>query len=446
MAEEVAKPKPTLSIVDSVALIVGVVIGAGTFRLPSLVAGNVENETFFWLAWLLGGVVSLIGALCYAELATAYPNAGGDYHYLFRAFGGGVAFLFAWARMMVIQTGAISLLAFVFGDYAAQLLPLGGYGPSLFAALAVIALTTVNLVGIQQGTWTQKLLTSAKVLGLLLVIVAGVFYASPPVAPAPAADPASNPAFGLAMVFVLFAFGGWNEAAYISAELRDARRNMVRALLWAIGIITAIILLANFAYLRGLGLAGMAGSEVVAADLMRRAVGEGGARFVSLLVVLAALGSTNATIFTGARTNYALGRDFSLFSPLGRWNERTNTPVNALLAQGAITLLLVLLGAWTRRGVQTMVDYTAPVFWLFFLLAGLSLFVLRTKEPAIARPFRVPLYPLTPLIFCATSVYVLWSSLQYAGVGAWAGLAVLLAGVPLYLLSRPRAALEQPAR
>jgi amino acid transporter len=251
---------------------------------------------------------------------------------------------------------------------------------------------------------------------------------------------------------VLFAFGGWNEAAYISAEVRDGRRNMVRALLAAIGIITVILLLANFAYLRGLGLAGMSRSEVVAADLMRRAVGEGGAQFVSFLIALAALGSTNATIFTGARTNYALGRDFSLFSFLGRWNERTSTPVNALLTQAGITLALVLLGTWTRRpgqpsgGVQTMVDYTAPVFWLFFFLAALSLFLLRRKDPGIARPFLVPLYPLTPLIFCATCAYMLWSSLRYAGIGAWVGVVVLAAGVPLYLLSRPRTALEQPVR
>jgi amino acid transporter len=236
----------------------------------------------------------------------------------------------------------------------------------------------------------------------------------------------------------LLTYGGWNEAAYISAELRGARRNMVRSLLWGIGIITSIFLLTNMAYLRGIGLAAMSQSDVVAAALMRQAVGEAGAAFVSVLIGVSVLGAMNATIFTGARCNYALGQDFPLFGFLGRWRARGNTPTNALLLQGSIALFLVLLGTWTRSGFATMVEYTAPVFWFFFLLAGLSLFVLRTQEPAVPRPFRVPLYPLTPLIFCLTCVYMLHASIAYTGTGAAIGVAVLLAGVPLLLVARPR--------
>jgi basic amino acid/polyamine antiporter, APA family len=193
--------------------------------------------------------------------------------------------------------------------------------------------------------------------------------------------------------------------------------------------------LINWAYLRGLGLAGMAGSSTVAADLMDRALGTPGARLVSLLVVIAALTSVNATVFTGARTTYALGRDFPRLGFLGRWHEGARTPVNALLAQGAVCLLLVLLGTLTRRGFETMVEYTAPVFWFFFLLTGISLFVLRRQDPGAPRPFRVPLYPLTPLVFCASSAYLLYSSLAYTGVGALVGVGVLAVGVILLLMT-----------
>jgi amino acid transporter len=288
MAEKVAAPKPTLSVADAVAIIVGIVIGAGIFKTPSLVAANTANELMFLLAWLLGGIISFIGALCYAELATTYPHAGGEYHFLNRSFGRDIAFLFAWARATVIQTGSIAMLGFIFGDYASQLFPLGENSPAIYAALATIVLTVLNVMGVQQGKWTQNILTAAKVLGLLLVFAVGLLKAVPS-EPIPTPDKPSSGAFGLAMIFVLLTYGGWNEAAYISAELKDVRRNMLRALMLGIGAITVIYLLVNFAYLKGLGLAAMAKSEVVAADLLRNAWGDLGAKFISVLI--ASLGS-----------------------------------------------------------------------------------------------------------------------------------------------------------
>jgi len=433
-------PRPSLSVIDACAIIIGVVVGVGIFRTPSIVAANSANEAAFLSAWVVGGIVSLIGALCYAELATTYPHAGGDYHYLSRAFGTDIAFLFAWARLIVIQSGSIALLSFVFGDYATEIFPLGGsWSAPVYAALAVCVLTTVNVSGVKQGSRTQNVLVSIKILGLTIVFVVGILLGAPP--PPPPA-PSSSPAFGLAMILVLLTYGGWNEAAYISSEVREGKRNMSRALLWSIGTITTIYLLINFTYLRGLGLTTMAGSKVVAADLMRQALGSPGAIFISALVAVAALGSTNATIFTGARTSYALGRDFPLLGFLGRWRGGANTPVNALLAQGVIVLLLILLGTWTRRGFETMVDYTAPVFWFFFLLTGLSLFVLRTLDPKTERPFTVPLYPLTPLLFCAFCVFMLHSSLAYTGVGALVGVCALLVGAPVLLVARRRMSKE----
>jgi amino acid transporter len=211
---------------------------------------------------------------------------------------------------------------------------------------------------------------------------------------------------------------------------------MARALLASLGLITTLYLLVNWAYLEGLGTGRMGGSDAVAADLMRVTLGAPGAVALSLIAIVAALSSANATIFTGARTNYALGQDVSLFALLGRWSDRANTPANALLVQGGVALALVGVGAWTRQGFESMVDYTAPVFWLFLLLTGVSLFVLRRTEPNVDRSFRVPWYPWTPLAFCLASAYMLWSSLAYTGVGALLGGSVLLAGLPILWLRR----------
>lgn len=434
--------KPTLSIFDAGALIIGMVIGASIYESPALIAVNAGSASVTLIAWLLGGVMSLVGALCYAELATTYPHPGGNYHYFMLAFGKDIAFLFAWARMTVIQTGSIALLAFVFGNYATQILPLGNYSPAVYAALSIVILTIINFTSVRQGKWTQNLLTAAKVLGLLLVIYAGLALTSS--TPVNSSNIESPGTFGLAMVFVLLTYGGWNEAAYISAEMREVERNMAKVLIGSIVSTTGIYLLINFAYIKGLGISGLAESQAVAADLMRHAVGVGGAKFVSVLVAISALGGINATIFTGARTNYALGRDFPMFGLLGKWSDRGNTPTNALLVQGAISLALVLLGALVhegRKGFETMAAYTSPVFWFFFLLSGVALFRLRRKQPNISRPFSVPGYPVTPLIFCLICAYMLQSSLTYAtsvsySIGAIVGVVVLVVGVPLLLFVR----------
>jgi amino acid transporter len=420
-------PTQTVTMTDTIALIVGIVVGVGIFKTPSLVAAHTGGNGLFFLVWIVGGVVSLTGVLCYAELATTYPHAGGDYYYLSRAFGKKVGFLFAWARMTIIQPGSIAMLAFIFGDYMAQLWPAGQYTSSLYAVLSIVVLTLLSALGTQKGTRTQNLLTAVKVAGVLSIVIAGVMWAAPSTPPV-SSGPPQEAAFGLAMIFVLLSFGGWNEAAYISAEIFEIRRNMVRALLWSLGIIVAIHLLVSYAYVRGLGLAEMSQSDAVAADLMRRIFGEGGAKFVSSLIAISAVGALNATIFTGARTNYAVGQDFPLLGFLGRWHGRANAPTNALFFQGTVALVLVMLGTFTRDGFVTMVDYTAPVFWFFFLLAGVSLFVLRSRNPSAHRHFQVPLYPITPLFFCAACVYILQSSILYTGIGAFAGLVVLFVG------------------
>ncbi len=428
-------PTPALSTFDAIALIVGIVIGAGIFVTPSLVAAHTADEQALLLAWMVGGVVALAGALCYAELATAYPHSGGDYHYIARSFGRSLAFLFGWARITVIPTGSIALLAFAFGDYISQVVSLGTYSSAVWAALVVVVLTGLNMAGVRHGSRTQNLFTLLEVIGLLAVIGVGLFLVAP-VAAAPEPPSGEASVFGLAMVFVMLAFGGWNEASYISAEVRGPRTNVAVALVASIAVITLLYLLVNLAYLRGLGFTQMAQSSAVAAEMLRRAFGESGAWVIAAVVAVAALTSANATILLGARTSYAVGRDFVPFSGLGRWHQGTNSPTTALAVQGVIALALVLVGAMTRKGVETMIEFTAPVFWFFFLLAGVSLFVLRWREPHVHRPFRVPLYPLTPLLFCATSAWLFYSSVRYAGVGSLLGLAVLGVGALLLLLTR----------
>ncbi|HWP24746.1 MAG TPA: amino acid permease [Xanthobacteraceae bacterium] len=434
-----AAPQASLSVLDGVAVMVGIVVGIGIFKTPSLVAANVDSGATFIGVWLLGGLVTLIGALCYAELAAAHPSAGGEYHFLQRAYGRVPATLFAWARGTVIQTGAIALVAFVFGDYASQLVPLGPNGSAIYAALSVIVFSALNLVGTLQSANAQRIFTITTLGAVLVVIVAGLLYVGNSQATvAPSTSGASGGALGLAMVLVLLTYGGWNEVAYLSGEMRDVRRNMMRVMVFGTLILVVLYGAMAFAYLHGLGLERLRTAEAPAADLMRLAAGQTGAVVLALVVCCAAISTLNGTIMTGARTYFALGRDIPALGKLGIWSAKGDNPVNAIVLQGVIAFGLVLFGATTRDGFQAMVEYTAPVFWFFMMLVGLSLFVLRWREPERELPFRVPLYPVTPAVFVLTCLYLLYSSLMYTGLGALVGVAVLLAGVPLLLLADAR--------
>jgi amino acid transporter len=410
-------PKPALSVFDAVMIITGIVIGGGIFSMPPLVAGITGSVQWMLVAWIAGGVLSLIGALVYAELATTYPSAGGDYHFLSRAYGRDLSFFFAWARVTVITTGAIAMLAFIFGDYMSRVLPLGAYSSPIYAVLTVMALTAVNIAGLRESSRTQNVMTILLIAGLALLAVAGALAFFGGRAPTPAAGPAAGglpAAFGLAMVFVLLTFGGWNEAAYISAEVKGGNRAIMKALILALLLITAVYLLVVLAMLHGLGFAGLAKSQAVGADVMAAGFGPVGGVLIGLVVALTTLTSINATMLVGARTNYSLGRDWPIVAFMSRWDGTRDAPVRAFVVQGAIALALIGLGTVEKAGVQTMVEFTAPVFWFFFLLTGIALFVLRFRDPARPRPFKVPGYPVLPLVFVGTCGYLLYSSLTYA--------------------------------
>jgi amino acid transporter len=429
VTQQSGAPRASLSVTDGALMMVGIIIGIGIFKTPQLVALNVSSETWFVAAWFLGGVATLIGALVYAELAAAYPSTGGEYHFLTRAYGQQVGFLFAWARTTVIQTGAIAAVCFVLGDYAQQLYPLGAYGSAVYGAAGLFVLTLVNLAGTYESKTAQNILTVLEASALAAIALVGFLYGGG-AAPTATAAEANLGALGLAMVFILLTYGGWNEAAYLSADLKNVRRDMVRILLIGTAVVTVLYVAINIAYLNVLGLEGLRKSDAVAAAVMRAGFGASGAVILSLIVVCAALSTINASIFTGARVYHALGQDLQL-ERLKIWNVEGNNPRNAIVAQSLIAFALILFGAVSKDGFSAMVEYTAPVFWFFILLVGLSLFVLRAKDPRRERPFRVPLYPVTPVLFCLICAYLLYSSLVYTGYGALVGIAVLLAGIPL---------------
>src|SRR6185295_7367407 len=406
---------------------------AGIFGTPAIVAGAAGSEGLLVASWVAGGVFATIGALSYAELSTAFPSAGGEYHFIQKAYGRSLAFLYGWARMTVVVAGSIAVFAYLFGDYLSRVVNLGAYSSAIWAALVVVVLTFVNYAGIREGKVTQNIFTVLEVSGLLLIIVAGLIMAPDPAPVAAAAAGASQPWYmgagiGSAMVFVLFTYGGWNDAAYISAEVRDRERNMARALLIAIGLVTLLYVLVNVAYLKGLGFHAMSRSDAVAADLLKIVWGGTGEKVISIMIAIAALTSVNGSMIVGARSNYALGRDWPLLGFLGRWDEASGSPRTAMLVQGCIALTLVIFGAFQNSGFKGLVEYSLPVFWGFFMLTGIALFVLRVKERDAPRPFRVPGYPVVPGIFVLTCAYLLYASLAYHGRHALVGLGVLAVG------------------
>lgn len=413
------------------AVAVGMVVGAGLFKSPALVAANVGSDAALFGAWLLGGLLALLGASCYAELAAAFPSQGGDYRFLTLAYGRRVGFLFAWARFAVINTGSLALLSFVLGDYLQAALPLGPLGSSIYAAVTLIVLSVINLRSRSMGIDTQVGLTLALIGGVILIGLVGLLFVMrglPPLDPAPATG-GSVASFGLAMVFVMLAYGGWTEIATLSAEMRDGRRGMLRALMLGLGTVTLLYMVINWALWRGLGLSGLGNAAAPASKLMELALGRGAELPVIAVVFAAVVTSINATILVGARTTFAAARDWPALGTLGDWNDSRGVPAAAIVAQSIVGLLLIGLGTATREGFATLVDYTAPVYWLFMTLSGVALLILRRTHPDVPRPFRTPLYPLLPLLFTASSIFVLWSSLAYVRVGAVVGLGVLALGL-----------------
>ena len=423
-----AVPRRELTLLDSTCLIVGIIIGAGIYRSAPDVAKGVGDAWGVMGIWILGGLLSLCGALSYAELASAFPQEGGDYVYLNRAYGRWAGFLFGWAQLVVVRPGDIAVMAFAFATYAREMWDPGWAADRIYAAAAIVSLTAINVAGVRQGKWTQNILTIVKSLGLLAIVAVAVW--APPVA-STATDFPRLPA-SLALILVLFTFGGWNEMAYVAAEVKDPKRNIVRALLLGTGSVTLLYLLVNGAFLYTLGYEGMAASGAVASDTVAVAFPHVGARLISVLVCISALGAVNGLIFTGARISYAVGADHQAFRVLGEWNPRTGTPVRALLVQGLIAVaLVVVLGSFVDA-----ILYTAATVYTFYLATNLAVIVLRYKEPDAERPYRVTGYPVPTIIFCIVCAYLIYRAVIYKPEVAAVCCVLVPLGLPIYLLSR----------
>jgi APA family basic amino acid/polyamine antiporter len=446
-------PRRQLSMFDAICIIVGIIIGSSIYKTTPFIASLVGSPASLIGAWLLGGVIAILGALCYAELTTTYPEDGGDYVFLTRAFGRRTGFLFAWAEYWIVRPGNVGMMAFVFATFAQKLVPLqignNEYvGQAIYATSAIAILTVLNVLGVRTGKLTQNLLSTAKVLGLVVVIFVGLFVAPamsvesaevPPTASAGNVDtsvPSTD--FRLAMIMVLFAYGGWNEVSYVAAELRHPERDLYRALLIGIAVVTTVYVMVNLAFLRVLGLSGIADSNAVAADVVIPTFGDWGGRLISVLVCVSALGAINGMLFTGARIYYVVGKEHALVRWLGRWSGQLDSPVRSLGLQAFITIALVIGFGWYQSGFERLFNFTAPVYWFFAFMVGVSLLVLRASEPNRRRPHPVLGYPWIPLFFCLTCSVLCESSFLYAlsqggGEAYWAG-GLMLAGIAVTLL------------
>ncbi len=440
-------PKKELTLFDSTCLIVGIIIGAGIYETAPTIARSVTHWWGIPLLWIAGGLLSLAGALCYAELATAYPRAGGDYVYLTRAYGRWAGFLFGWVQLVIVRPGDIALMAFIFARYALKLYDPFANGAGWFAengmylsyaCAAVVVLTLINIAGVRQGKWTQNILTVVKTIGLAAIIVIGLTVpAGPP--PPPEVSTSWTPPLSLAMILILFTYGGWNEMAYVAAEVKNPKRNIVRALIMGTVGVMVLYLLANAAFLRSLGHEGMINTEAIGVDAIKGLFGEYGSRIFAVLICISALGAVNGLIFAGSRISYAVGADHRLFRILGKWHGRRGSPVWALVLQGVIAAIVIM----AFRSFERTIIFIAAAVYLFYLASSTAVIVLRYKEPDVERPFKVKGYPFTPLIFAGVCGFLMYSTLTYKPGGegisqkeAGISIGILLAGLVVYGLTK----------
>ncbi len=405
-----------------------------TLRTAPTVALNL-GAWHFYATWVLGGLISMIGAFCYVEMATAFPDPGGDYNFLAKAYGREVGFLFAWSRFSIMHTGWIALMAFMFADYAGALFNLGHGGRTLFAIATVGALIGLNLLHVRRGFLTQAGLVLMVTAGFAAVVAAaiklGLSGQLPPAPPLAAPATPSLAQFSVALIYIFLAYGGWSDAATLSAEVKSDRRGMLVAIMGSLAVLMVIYIALNAAMMTGLGLRGLAASTAPAADLMGKAFGPAGQASIVAVVGVSAIASINSTLIVGARTTYAAARDVPLLAAIGRWDGGRGVPARAVLAEGGFAILLVVAGGFAESGFNAMVSYMTPVYWLFIMLSMGALMILRRRHPDASRHIRTPLYPLFPVLFIAISLYMFVAGLMDLGVGALYGAAVMAAGVVL---------------
>ncbi len=435
-----------LGVWDAAALVVGCVIGAGIFRLSDTVAQRTPTPGLFLLAWAVGGLLSLCGALCYAELATRFPKTGGDYIFLTQAYGRFWGFLFGWTKLFVERTGTVAILAFVFARHLEVVLGLPEQSAvKPVATGAIVLLTAANVLGLRFGKGIQNLFTLLKVGAIAMIIGVGLLAGKGSAANFVSHGPSGGflttaEALGLALIPVLWAFGGWTEAAYVAEEVKDPQRNLPKAIIGGLLGVTVLYMAVNAVYLYYLPLPTLRATDLVAAGTMDIIWPSIGGRLVAAMVMASTFGALNGYILTGGRILYALGKDHALFARMGRLSEKGRTPAPALILTGALAVLLV----WTGT-LDQLVTYSSVVVFVFYAMSGISVFLFRRRPDAPAATWRVWAYPVTPALFALLC-------LSFAANAAWGetketllGFAVAAVGAPLYLISKKLTSRAEPS-
>ncbi len=418
---------------DGFSVVAGSVIGSGIFLVPGAIALHLASVRSVLFIWMVGGALSIFGALSLAEMASMFPSAGGLYTYLREAYGKAVAFLYGWGLLSMIQSGSIATLATGFGLYLSQVIPLTPVEQKLVSVSSVVVLTAANLMSVRHAKHIQNIGMAAKFLGLLglaaLLLTRG--HAATFAVGWGAAEHAGPFAYGVALIAVLWAYEGWHIVSFTASEFRNPQRDLPRSLIWGTLFVAAVYLTLNVGYYAVLRPAQMAGVGSAAATSAQTAYGAGAVRLISVLIVTSILVAINGMTITGPRVYYAMARDRVFFRSLCITSARSKVPMRALLIQGAWASVLTMVGSFQQ--LFTAVIFTA---WIFYGLAVAAVIVLRVKYPDRIRSFRTPGYPVLPILFIAAAAVVVASTIASAPVRAATGLALIMIGLPLYLLFR----------
>ena len=426
-----------LTLFDSISLVIGTIIGSGIFLVPAEIARAVHTPGWMLAIWVIGGVLTMLGALSLAELGAAMPEAGGIYTFIGRAFGPLLGFLCGWMMFTVITSGSIATLGAAFPIYLGAFVPLTPLTTKLVSIVAIVVMTWINIIGVKNGARLGNVLTILKVGGLIVMVLC-VFFLPPqtPTAAAPVmtlpSGPVSVGAIGIALVAVLWAYEGWHDISFAAAEMKDPQRNFPRAVIGGVAIVITLYLLANFAYLKVLTPAEIAASERVALTAMTRVTGEWGGKILTAAILCSILGAMNSLILAGPRAYYQMAKDRLFFERVSRVHPKWQTPVESLVFQGLWSVFLVLF----IGGFSQLFTYVIFGGWIFYGLAVLSVIVLRRKAPNMARPFRVPGYPIVPLLFGVVAGAFVVNTLIETPRESGYGLAFIALGIPIYLVQR----------
>jgi basic amino acid/polyamine antiporter, APA family len=420
-------------------LVVGGIIGSGIFLNPAIVAQRVGSARLIMTTWGLGAVVALLGAFIFAELGARRPAAGGGYVYLREAFGELPAFLYGWALLLAIATGAAAAVAVTFASYAAPLLGIAPGNEQWLAAGAIALLSVVNALGVRPGTWTQNVFTLLK-LAAIAALVLGALVGSPVSAvqiSAAATSPTLHPvgalavgmAVGTALVPVLFSYGGWQQTNFVAEEMIEPERNLPRALIAGVVLVAVVYVAVNLTYLRALGVEGLAASRAPAADVMSRFFGPVGRRLIALGIAVSTFGFLNLVILVTPRVYQAMARDGLFFARFAELHPRFRTPVGAIAVQGTWAILLLASGSY-----GALLDWVTFADWIFFGVTAATLVVYRRRDAGRERIwYRAPFYPVSVLLFVLACLYVVAGAIVSNPGNALRGTLLLLAGIPVFL-------------